>query len=169
MFRIHDAMRIKQKQDQQSKPERVAIYAKYTSHLQGQRSLEDQVRRCQDAATLNGWTVLDECIRCDEAGLGRFKVGRGGLYELVELAEQPFCPFDGIVMENTSRLGWSLSDTLPLTDRLKSANVFLYFVDHDLDSRDPHFRTGLILFGQQDEQRYSDLGVTLLRKQMIDA
>src|SRR6266404_2763790 len=42
---------------------RCAIYARYSSKLQRESSIEDQIRNCRRAAEQNGWLVLDEYIR----------------------------------------------------------------------------------------------------------
>jgi DNA invertase Pin-like site-specific DNA recombinase len=142
-----------------------AIYTRYSCDLQRPTSTVDQIRECRDAAEGKGWTVLGEFIRSDEATSGQSLAGRDGLDELVKLAEQPNCPFDGILIDDTSRIGRNLSDTLPLSDRLKFANVFLYFVNRRLDSRDPNFRTLFISYGQQDEMYSAGVGEKVHRGQ----
>ena len=151
--------------DRYSGPTRVAIYTRFSSDLQRPTSPEDQERECRDAAAQYGWTVLDQFIRSDRAVSGQSLLGRDGLDQLVKLAEQPDCPFDGILIDDTSRFGRNLSDTLPLSDRLKFANVFLYFVNRRLDSRDPNFRTLFIAYGQQDEQYSLGVGEKVHRGQ----
>ncbi|MGA2170331.1 MAG: recombinase family protein [Terracidiphilus sp.] len=81
-------------------PKHVAICARYSSDLQRPSSIEDQMRQCRDAAARNGWVVVDEYIRSDAAVSGRSLVGRNGLDELVKLAEQPDCLFDGILIDD---------------------------------------------------------------------
>lgn len=134
---------------QSTPPTRVAIYARYSSDLQRPSSIEDQVRQCTESAERNGWVVAEKYIRSDEAKSGRTLVGRHGLEELVRLAEQKPRPFDGIIIDDTSRFGRNLSDTLPLSDILENANVFLYFANCDLDSRDPNFRLLFIAYQRQ--------------------
>ncbi|MBK7141470.1 MAG: recombinase family protein [bacterium] len=46
---------------------RCAIYARYSSDLQQDRSIVDQIRNCQHLADQRGWTVLKECIFSDRA------------------------------------------------------------------------------------------------------
>jgi DNA invertase Pin-like site-specific DNA recombinase len=120
--------------------------------MQRPTSVEDQIRECRDAAQRNGWTVLEEFIRSDEALTGQFAAGRDGLDDLMRLAHQSPRPFDCILIDDTSRFGRNLSDTLPMSDRLEYLEVFLYFVSRRLDSRDPNFRTIFVQLGQQDEQ-----------------
>ncbi len=119
--------------------------------MQNRASIPDQIRECRDAAARYGWTVIDEYIRFDEATSGQSLDGRDGLLELLELASQPNCPFDGILIDDTSRFGRNLSDTLPLTDKFGYRKVFLHFVTRRLDSRDPNFRSLFIKCGEEDE------------------
>jgi site-specific DNA recombinase len=144
---------------------RVAIYARYSSDLQRPSSIEDQIRQCREAAARNGWVVVDDYIRSDAAVSGRSLVGRKGLDQLVTLAEQTPRPFDGILIDDTSRFGRNLSDTLPMSDILENASVFLYFGNCSLDSRDPNFRLLFIAYGQQDEQYSRHLGELVHRGQ----
>jgi len=146
-------------------PKRVAIYARYSSDLQRPSSIEDQIRECRDAATRNGWTVIDEFIRFDESSTGQVLVGRDAFDELMNLAQGINRPFDGIICDDTSRFGHNLSDTLPLSDLLENAGVFLYFANRSLDSRDPNFRTLFIAYGQNDEQFSRALGEKVHRGQ----
>ena len=102
---------------------RCAISARFSSDMQNKASADDQIRECTDAAARYGWTVLDEYIRKDEAVSGQSLVGRDGLLELLEIASQPNCPFDGILIDDTSRFGRNLSETLPLTDKFAGARA----------------------------------------------
>jgi DNA invertase Pin-like site-specific DNA recombinase len=144
---------------------RVAIYARSSSDLQRLASPEDQIRECRDAAKRKGWIVVDEYVVVDQAKTGQVLLGRDELEHLIELAQEKACPFDGIMMDDTSRFGRNLSDTLPITDMLKYAGVFLYFVSDQLDSRDRNFRLQYIQKGQQDEQYTVGLGDKVHRGQ----
>ena len=103
-------------------PNRVAIYARYSSDLQRPSSIEDQIRECKEAAVRNGWTVAEEFIRSDESSSGQVLVGRDGLDELMTLAQDPSKPYDGVLIDDTSRFGRNLSDTLPLSDLLETTS-----------------------------------------------
>ena len=144
---------------------RVAIYTRYSSSLQRSSSTSDQVRQCREAASSKGWRVLDNFIRSDEAKSGRGRVGRDGFEELIALAQTRDCPFDGIVIDDTSRFGRNLSQTLPLSDLLEEAGVFLHFANRSLDSRDPNFRQLFIAYGQHDEAFSKSLGEKVHRGQ----
>ena len=133
--------------------------------MQRETSTEDQIRECRDAARKQGWVVLDNYIRSDEAKSGRSLLGRTGLDDLMALAQQKDCPFDGILLFDTSRLGRNLTDSLRLTDILKYAGVFLYFTTRELDSRDPSFRMLFISYGSKDEEYCVDAAARTHRGQ----
>src|SRR6267378_1515845 len=80
---------------------RCAIYARYSSESQRDTSTEDQIRNCRAGAERNGWIVLDEFIRFDEAMTGRTVAGRDGLADLIRLAKQRPKPFDCILIDDT--------------------------------------------------------------------
>jgi len=46
--------------------ERCAAYARYSSDRQSPTSIEDQLRRCREFASTQGWEVLPEHIYTDE-------------------------------------------------------------------------------------------------------
>jgi DNA invertase Pin-like site-specific DNA recombinase len=95
---------------------------------------------------------MDEYVRSDEEASGQLLADRHGLEDLMKLAQQKPRPFDGIIFDDTSRFGRGLSNALRLSEELEYAKVFLYFVNRQLDSRNPSFRTLFIQYGQQDEQ-----------------
>ena len=60
-------------------------------------------------------------------------------------------PFDGILIDDTSRFGRYLPDVVKLNDVLEQYGVFLHFAAQGLDSRNPGFRQVFILNGMMDE------------------
>ena len=142
--------------NQGSESQRVAIYTRFSSKLQ--YSTEFQIRECREAAEQRGWIVLDKYIRSDEAKTGRTLHGRDGLAELMEIAQQEDCPFDGIVFYDTSRLCRELVDSLNLIRILRYSGVFAFFNRHSLDSRDPNFRPLFIQYATKDEDSSTDTG-----------
>ena len=117
---------------------RVAIYARYSTEYQD--STEQQIRACREYAEEQGWIVVEECIFCDEAKTGQTVAGRDGLDRLMTLAQQDDPPFEGILAADTSRFGRNMTETLHMSEVLEYQEIFLYFVEDDLDSRDRNFR-----------------------------
>ena len=66
---------------------RCAIYARYSSDLQRASSIEDQVRRCREYAARQGWVVLEEFVRSDQAITGAAMEGRRSLTTLITAAQ----------------------------------------------------------------------------------
>lgn len=145
---------------------RCAIYARYSSDLQRPTSIEDQVRNCRRSAEAKGWIVLDDYIRSDSEMTGRTVVGREGLADLIRLAKQRPRPFDCVLIDDTSRLGRYVPDTIRDCDILKHNGVFVYFVSDNLDSRDEdNFRLIHIFKSYGDERHVRDLGKKIHRGQ----
>ena len=84
---------------------RCASYARYSSDLQRDSSIEDQFRTCRGfAAHHAGWTVLERYTVADEAISGAAKAGRNALNFLIEEAKRKPRPYDCILIDDTSRL-----------------------------------------------------------------
>jgi len=79
-----------------------ATYARYSSDLQRATSIVDQVARCREFAEKQGWTILDEYVRTDAARSGTSLVGRDGLNSLSDAARRTPCPFEVLLVEDTS-------------------------------------------------------------------
>ena len=145
---------------------RCATYARYSSDLQRQTSVEDQVRSCRQAGESKGWIVLDEFIRSDSEMTGRTLVGREGLAELIRLAKHRPRSFDCVLIDDTSRLGRYLPDVLKVCDEFKRLGVFVYFASDGLDSRDEENSRLVHLVKSYGDERYvKDLGKKIHRGQ----
>ncbi|WP_306131500.1 recombinase family protein, partial [Roseivivax marinus] len=60
---------------------RVAIYARFSSALQREASIEDQVRVCSDRATREGWTVMQTFTDMAISGASANRPGRQSLLD----------------------------------------------------------------------------------------
>jgi site-specific DNA recombinase len=129
---------------------RVAIYARYSTEYQ--HSIEQQVRVCREYAAEQGWIVVEECIFYDEAKSGQTVAGRDAFERLMTLAQQDDPPVDGILAADTSRFGRNMTETLHMSEVLEYLEIFLYFVENDLDSRDRNFRRLFIDSSHRDEE-----------------
>ena len=145
---------------------RCAIYARYSSKLQRATSIEDQIRNCRRAAEAKGWVVLDEYIRFDSELTGRTVVGRHGILELLEFAQQRPLPFDCLLIDDTSRHARNLADSIKELDLFTFYGVFVYFVSDKLDSRDgDNFRLVHLIKSYGDERYSKDLAKKIHRGQ----
>ena len=103
---------------------RAAIYARYSSTLQSQVSIEDQRVVCQRYIRDKGWAFIK--VYSDEAVSGG-SAFRDGFQQLI--ADSETGHFDVIVTEALDRLGRKLSDVAELHDRLQFLGIALHAVN----------------------------------------
>jgi len=108
---------------------------------------------------------LDKYIFSDPEISGQSLVGREGLQQLIRLAKTSPRPFDGVIIDDTSRLGRYSPDVLKQVDILENYGVFVYFAALRLDSRDPGFRQVLTIYAMMDEQHVAQLAQKVHRGQ----
>src|ERR1700679_220812 len=144
---------------------RCAIYARFSSDLQRLTSIEDQLRRCREYAAQQGWIVVEEFVRGDEARSAATLAGREALQSLLTASKLHPPPFDCLVVDDTSRLARYLPDVLSMNDRLQYNGVFIYAVAQRLDCREKTSRPLLTLHGMMDEQFLVSLGEKVHRGQ----
>ena len=103
---------------------RAALYARYSSENQHERSIEDQVRLCSEFAARQGWTVVASFK--DYAISGASLKTRPDAQRLLEaaLAHQ----FDIVLTEALDRLSRDLEDIAGISKRLEFSGVRLWTV-----------------------------------------
>ncbi|MGL4397047.1 MAG: recombinase family protein [Hyphomicrobium sp.] len=93
---------------------RVAIYARFSSELQDNRSITDQVAAAGEYAQRHGWQVVAEFS--DAAISGASILNRPGLLELMASAQAQ--SFNAVLTESIDRLSRDLEDIAGLHKRL---------------------------------------------------
>lgn len=83
---------------------KAAIYARYSSERQSEKSIDDQIRRCRELAEGRGWTVPDELLFTDAAISGtesgtRLRTGFRAFLQAWERGA-----FDVFIVDDFSRL-----------------------------------------------------------------
>jgi site-specific DNA recombinase len=131
---------------------RCAIYARYSSDLQRDSSVEDQNRKCRNFAELRGWVIIDAYVRSDQEISGAALANRSALNSLVAAARQRPRPFDRILIDDTSRLARNLADALKTVEILKFHGVAVTFVSQGIDTQDKMARQLVTVNGMMDEQ-----------------
>ena len=99
-------------------PIRVALYARYSSDLQRDASIEDQLRLCRGHAERQGWTVVDSY---SDRAISGASMLRSGLQELI--ADAARGRFDVVLAEAMDRLSRDQEDIAGLYKRLSFADV----------------------------------------------
>jgi len=131
---------------------RCAVYARYSSDLQRESSLEDQIRKCREFASLKTRTVLDEFVLADASISGAAVAPRKELQALIAAAASKPRPFDRILVDDTSRLARNVADALKMVERLTYYGVGVTFVSQGIDSLEKTARQLVTLHGMMDEQ-----------------
>ncbi len=98
---------------------RAAIYARYSSDLQSEASIDDQVRLCKERAELDGMTVTD--VFTDYAISGGAIRNRPGMLSLMDAAKQG--DFDMVIAEALDRISRDQEDIAAIYKRLSHADV----------------------------------------------
>jgi len=128
------------------------MYARYSSDLQRESSIEDQTRKCRTLANPRGWVVLDEYVRSDEEITGATLAARPALKSLIEDAKRRPRPFDRILIDDTSRLARNVADALNMVATLRFHGVGVTFVSQGIDTLDKSARQLVTINGMMDEQ-----------------
>ncbi len=85
---------------------RAAIYARYSTDLQNDRSIEDQFQHCRDFVSRQGYTTVATFE--DRACSGATMFGRPGLAKMMRAAEEH--AFDVVIVEALDRISRSQAD-----------------------------------------------------------
>ncbi len=98
--------------------QRACIYARYSSDLQSDASIEDQIRLCSDKASAEGWK-LGNCYT--DAGISGASLMRPGIQSLLSAAMNG--EFDILIAEALDRLSRDQEDIAGIFKRMEFAGV----------------------------------------------
>ncbi|MBC8269387.1 MAG: recombinase family protein, partial [Rhodospirillaceae bacterium] len=98
---------------------RAAIYARYSSDLQSETSIDDQVRLCREHAERNSITVSG--VFTDYAISGGTLSNRPGMLSLMQAAKRG--DFDVVIAEALDRISRDQEDIAAIYKRLTHADV----------------------------------------------
>lgn len=134
-----------------------AIYARYSSNLQKEKSIEDQIRTCRQYAEQRGWHVLDEHIYFDKAISGSGIEARKGMQRLMKIAMSKYPPFQYILVDDTSRVARNIIDALKVFAELSFNNVYAYYVSQGIDTSQENAEELITLHGLMDARYLKEL------------
>jgi len=106
--------------------QRAALYARFSTDLQSERSVDDQLALCREYAARQGYRLAGDYF--DKARSGASIFGRDGLLRLMDDARAG--AFEVVVVEALDRLSRDQEDLAGLFKRLSFANVEIMAV-HD--------------------------------------
>ena len=96
-------------------------------------SIADQIRKCKDFASSQGWEFLEDHTYRDEAISGATD-DRAGLAALLHAATGNQRPFDVVLVDDTSRLSRKIVDSLRIFEQFKFAGIRVVYVSQGIDA-----------------------------------
>ena len=111
---------------------RCAAYGRVSSDRQNPLSPADQVRKCREFAESFSLIIIEDHIYLDgDSGVGS---DRPAFQKLLNAALSPGRPFDTILVDDTSRLSRSQSESMTIIEKLKFAGVRVIFISQGIDT-----------------------------------
>ncbi len=139
---------------------RAAIYARYSSENQSEKSIDDQIRVCKNYIEEHGMTISDEHIYVDEAISGSL-INRPGLQALEKGMENK--ELDAVVVDDLSRLSRSNHQMLTLVLKFDYHQVKLVSVSDGIVTGDENSKLGIHIRGFINELYLDDLRKKTMR------
>src|SRR5688500_6778153 len=130
---------------------RTACYARFSSDLQRETSIDDQVRECRDYAERQGWQWQPGQVFFDRGISGKSIEGRPGLQGMLEAAQRNTRPFDVLLVDDSSRISRDLADALRVLQRLQFAGVRVIYISQNIDSASEQAETLVAVHGMVDQ------------------
>ncbi|MCK4947752.1 MAG: recombinase family protein [Candidatus Aureabacteria bacterium] len=139
---------------------KVAIYARYSSENQSEKSIDDQIRVCKKYIKENKMTVEERHIYIDEAISGSI-VNRPALQALEKAAENK--EFDAVAVDDLSRLSRSNHQMLTLVMKFNYLQIKLISVSDGIITDDENSKLGIHIRGFINELYLDDLKKKTMR------
>src|SRR6185437_1861455 len=114
---------------------RCECYARYSTDLQREESIEDQLRNLRNFADARSWQILPAHIYADY-GISGASTDRPALKAMIAAALTKPASFDVILVDDTSRLSRNLAEAMHLKQQLEFAGIRLIAVSQGVDSAD---------------------------------
>lgn len=139
---------------------RVAIYARYSSENQSEKSIDDQVRVCKKYIQQKGYFNEEKHIYIDEAISGSV-INRPGLQALEKAAENK--EIDAVAVDDLSRLSRSNHQMLTLVLKFNYLQIKLISVSDGIVADDENAKLGIHIRGFMNELYLDDLKKKTMR------
>ena len=108
---------------------KVALYARYSTDMQSQSSIDDQLRTCRERAQREGWEVFDDYY---DRAISGASMMRPGLQEL--MADARAGKFEVVLSEALDRVSRDQEDIAHIYKHLKFADIrFVTLSEGDID------------------------------------
>ena len=139
---------------------RVAIYARYSSENQSEKSIDDQIRVCQKYIEANGLLFDEKHIYVDEAISGSIH-NRPGLQALEKAIENK--EVQAVAVDDLSRLSRSNHQMLTLVQKFDFYQIKIISVSDGIITDDDNSKLGIHIRGLINELYLDDLKKKTMR------
>ena len=139
---------------------KVAIYARYSSENQSEKSIDDQVRVCKEYIRTHDMSIEDKHTYVDEAISGSI-VNRPALQTLQIAAENK--EFEAVVVDDLSRLSRSNHQMLTMVLKFNYLQIKIVSVSDGIITDDENSKLGIHLRGLMNELYLDDLKKKTMR------
>jgi len=121
---------------------KAAIYSRYSTDMQRDQSIEDQVRICMHCAEREGWEVVEQY---SDKGISGSKADRPGYQTLLSAAREGL--FDVVICEDVSRLWRDEAEQARCVRELQYLERHIVGVNDGIDTRREGFEYLLAIRG----------------------
>jgi site-specific DNA recombinase len=128
---------------------RCALYARFSSDLQRDTSIDDQIAVARRFANAHGWTVDPACIFSDAAISGA-SLDRPGIQALLAAAARQPRPFDVVLVDDSSRVARDLADAVRFMQQLTFLGIRVICISQNIDSASEQAETLVAVHGVVD-------------------
>jgi DNA invertase Pin-like site-specific DNA recombinase len=142
---------------------RCSVYARFSSDLQRETSIDDQVMVARRFAEGQGWTILDEHVYSDAAISGASVERRAGLRALLAAAERQPRPFDVVLVDDSSRVSRDIADAIRIMQRLKFWGTRVIYLSQGIDSDSEQAESLVTVHGLVDSLYLKELAKKIKR------
>jgi site-specific DNA recombinase len=126
-----------------------AIYARFSSDLQRETSIDDQIRVAQHYAEQQGWTIDGAHIFTDAAISGA-SLERAGVRALMSAAARRPRPFDVLLVDDSSRVARDMADAVRVMQPLTFYGIRVIYISQNIDSANEQAETLVAVHGVVD-------------------
>lgn len=142
---------------------RVACYARYSSDLQRETSIADQLAVAARYAKERGWKLEDGRIYTDAAISGASIQGRQGIQRLLAAAAENPKPFDVVLVDDSSRVSRDIADAIRVMQQLKFLGIRVLYLSQGIDSESEQADALVAVHGLIDSMYLKELAKKVRR------
>jgi site-specific DNA recombinase len=142
---------------------RVACYARYSSDLQRDTSIDDQLAVAKRYAKEKDWSLLPAHIYTDAGISGASIERRPGVQALMAAAAKRPRPFDVVLVDDSSRMARDIADAIRVMQTLKFLEIRVIYISQGIDSESEQADALIAVHGLIDSLYLKELAKKIKR------